>query len=287
MNNRQRFLIIVQLCFAFSLILWFSTQPFMGEYFTLRSRMLLYEFVMGNSDILINQKNQSEKLFRNSERFKKLDLDQQESIKEGYRTIQAYAQRPAFTKILDGIKVLFLRIPAFQLAWIFFAVVIGVMLLLNKPGARQAAWILPLITLIYAIDNYTMGHPALSDPDTILFPSEKVIMHDYLDDKNISNLDRDQLQEGWNKYLVVNWSTDSSLTAPEKLENAEFNFTTARLMLLSKELPDHWLEAFYEKSSYFLLSLYLIWNLIFAWSMRERTCYAKTIYNNKPGEFPA
>ena len=45
----QRLMAIAQLCIAFSLLLWYAMQPFMGEYFDLRSRMLLYEYAMGTS----------------------------------------------------------------------------------------------------------------------------------------------------------------------------------------------------------------------------------------------
>lgn len=270
MNNWQRFLIIMQLCFAFSVILWYATQPFMGEYFSLRSRMLLYEYVMGNSDFLKKQTHVSDKLERNAQRFENLDLSQREAIKDGYRNLQAYAQRSPLSKILDGMKILFLRIPTFQMAWVVFATIIGIMLLLNKPGAKHAAWILPLIAIVYAIDNQSTGLTPMVEPDAGLFPSENVIVQEYLPSQSGIMVDKNLLQQGWNNYLVVNWSPEDSLSIPDKLESAEFNFTAARLMLLYKEAPNHWLNSLREKSSYLLLSIYFIWNLFFAWAVTYR-----------------
>ena len=66
----QRLMAIGQLCIALSLMLWYMTQPFMGEYFALRSRMLLYEYVMGTSDISKTKNGQEEKFERRRERFK-------------------------------------------------------------------------------------------------------------------------------------------------------------------------------------------------------------------------
>lgn len=263
MSNRQRFLIILQLCFAFSVIFWYSTQPFMGEYFTLRSRMLLYEYVMGNSDILKNQRDAEKKLNRNAERFEQLNPEKQKAINEGYQKLQSYAQRPAWIKIVDGIKVLILKVPPFQLGWAVLAIVIGVLLLLNRSEARQAAWILPLITLIYAFDNACFGKPPTAGLDASLFPSEQVIMQENLPFQSPMNMD--QLQQGWNNYLLKNWSSSPK---PD-LEDAEFNFTIARLMLLYKEEPNLWLDALKQKSNILLLGIYFLWNLFFAWQMKE------------------
>ena len=44
----QRLMAIGQLCIAFSLMIWYLTQPFMGEYFALRSRMLYMNMYMGH-----------------------------------------------------------------------------------------------------------------------------------------------------------------------------------------------------------------------------------------------
>lgn len=263
MTNWQRFLIIIQLCLAFSLILWYAFQPFMGEYFALRSRMLLYEYVLGTSDIVKNKMQQADKLNRNARRFAELKEADRDVIKQDYQQWQNYAQRSAWAKILDGMKVLFLRIPPFQLAWMFFAAVICILLLLRKSEAKLAAWLLPIIALAYAVDNQASGYELLKMPDEVLFPSESVIVNEYLHATDKLGISKDQLQEGWENYLVANWGGSGEVKA-DKLEEAEFNFTVARLMLLKEQPPNIWLASFHEKSPLWLLALYFLWNVYFA-----------------------
>lgn len=236
MTTYQRILTILQLCIAFSLVLWYAAQPFMGEYFTLKSHMLLYEFVTEKNADLFNS------------------IEERELISKDYQVIKDYSQRSPLKKMIDGIRVLMIQIPPFQLAWMVFTSIIGVLLLLGKPGARQAAWILPLIALAYAVDNRTTGKDAYQSPDSVLFPTEQVILQEPLS-KNIA-LQREQLQKGWENYLVANWGSD--------LKSAEFNFTVARLVKLHHQPMASWLNSFHEKSSYWILLIYIMWNLYFA-----------------------
>lgn len=268
MTNWQRFLVILQLCFAFSAAIWYATQPFMGEYFSLRSRMLIHEYVMGKSDLLKNQKQQGDKLERNAERFSLLPAADQKAIVDDYRQLQNFAQRPALAKILDGVRILLLNVPPFQLAWIFFSALIGILALLKVPGAKNAAWVLPLIALAFAVDNRLTGHTAMPPPDTSLFPDEHLIVQEYLSPAR--ELSQEGLQEGWNNYLIAHWSSPEQISQSEQLESAEFNFTRARLMRMINQPPNSWLASFDEKSSLGLLGLYFGWNLYFAWILNRR-----------------
>ncbi len=47
---------------------------------------------------------------------------------------------------------------------------IAVMLLLQKEGAKQATWILPLIALAYLIDNRLSGQASFISPDAFFIP---------------------------------------------------------------------------------------------------------------------
>ncbi len=153
----QRLMVILQLCLAFSLMLWYLIQPFMGEYFVLRSRMLLYEYVMGTSEILKGRPGQEDKLVRQSQRFEQLPEARRQMLEWDYQMIKNYAQRPAWQKIKDGLRILIQDIPPFEQAWIFFSIVIGILILLKIEGAKQAAWLLPLIVLAYMADNQLTG----------------------------------------------------------------------------------------------------------------------------------
>lgn len=261
----QRLLAILQLCLAFSLLLWYMTQPFMGEYFALRSRMLLYEYVMGTSDILRSRPGQEAKLERQAQRFQQLPESERFFIKKDYQKLQNYAQRPMLQKIGDGMRVLIRDIPLFEQAWLFFSILLAILILLKVEGAKQAAWLLPLIVLAYVVDNQLVGKPAIPSPDNPLFPTEEVIIHRYLSAPLASHPleQKKQLEEGWHHYLVAQWPSEGVYA----LENAEFHFTIARLHLLHDQPRAEWLRPFHEKLGWPSLTFYLLWNVFFAWRM--------------------
>lgn len=264
----QRLMAIGQLCIAFSLLIWYAVQPFMGEYFTLRSRMLLYEYVMGTSDLLKKRSGQEEKLERQAERFQLLPDDQKNGLIKDYQHIQDYAKRSTFQKILDGLRTLFIEIPPFEQAWIFFSITIAILILLKVEGAKSAAWLLPLIVVAYSIDNQLTGKVSAS-PDLKLFPTEELIIQNYLEEPLAASPfeQKEQLEKGWKRYLIDQWSIHQDMTENQQLEEAEFQFTLARLNLLHTQPRSEWLNIFHEKSSLFSLLLFLAWNVFFAWSV--------------------
>ncbi len=258
----QRLMAIGQLCIAFSLLFWVAAQPFMGEYFGLRSRMLPYEFVMGTSEFLKTE-GQSE---RQINRFKELPVDQKNQVITDYQNLQVYAKRPTFQKILEGLHTLILDIPPFEQAWIFFSITLAILILLKVEGAKTAAWLLPLIVVAYSLDNQLTGK-VISSPDLKLFPTEERIIHDYLNEPLSSSLlvQKDQLEKGWNRYLIDQWSKNTESNKSQQLEEGEFHFTLARLTILHNQPRSEWLNVSHEKLSLVSLIFFLIWNFLFAW----------------------
>lgn len=273
----KRILAIIQLCLAISLLLWYSAQPFMGEYFSIRSRSLIYEYVLGisTSAQVPNADNQS--------RFSELPPSVQENILTHYQEIQQYAGRSFWIKLGDGLRAVLVELPAFKLAWIFFTITISILLLLKVEGSMRAVWILPVIALFYGIDNRMYGK-SISSADESLFPSESLIVHEYLSEplKSGWKEQHEQLQQGWNDYLVKNWLLDENRLENEQqsrlkqVEQAEFNFTVARLELLEMEGKKGWFNNFHEKSSMAILALYFAWNLLFARRMNVGNCVIKS-----------
>ncbi len=262
----QRLMAIGQLCLAFSLMLWYVIQPFMGEYFSLRSRMLLYEYVMGTSDILKSRKGQEEKIERQTKRFQQLVESEQQLVKTAYQQLQAYAKRPTFQKLKDGIQTLIQKIPPFEQAWIFFSITIAILILLKVEGAQSAAWLLPLIVLAYAVDNQLTGKSPSPHPDSTLFPTEERIIEHYLNEPFSSSprQQKEQLEKGWKRYLIENWSTNHTENEEVRVEEGEFRFTLARLNLLHGQPRTEWLNNFHKKLGPFFLFLFLLWNVLFA-----------------------
>ncbi len=98
----KRLWAIIHLCLVFSLILWYIVQPFMGEYFSLKSRLLLYEYVMGTSELLKSHSPQNEKFRRNAERFAALPKDQYLTLLNDYQVLHDYSTRSPLRKIGDA-----------------------------------------------------------------------------------------------------------------------------------------------------------------------------------------
>lgn len=261
----QRLLIIIQLCITCSLILWYSAQPFMGDYFNLRSRMLLYEYAMGISNTF-NAPNH-EKLQRNTQRWDVLPATTKTILSQDYEQLQAYAQRHFQSKIKEGIEILFKHIPSFELAWILLATVLSLLLLFRVEGAKQATWLLPLLICAYVIDNQLNGNAPKKSADFNLFPTESFIIQNYVKSTLSVNLEeqRKQLKDGWEAYLSKNWSSSSNL------EEGEFNFTIARLQAFHVQPLQAWRDFFHERSHPFILIIYLIWNFLFAKMLNKRS----------------
>ena len=261
----QRLMAIAQLCIAFSLLIWYMVQPFMGEYFNLRSRMLIYEYAFGTSDLL-KKAGEEEKLMRQAERFSLLSDNQKQVLLKDYQQLQEYGNRPTYQKILDGLRTLMLDIPPFEQAWIFFSITIAILILLKVEGAKSAAWLLPLIVLVYSVDNQLYGKSYFS-PDLPLFPTEENIVQNYLHEPLSSSLLEQQLQlkKGWNNYLIDQWTIHHDVNNTHQLEEAEFQFTLARLGLFHNQPRSEWLNVFHEKLHSFWLLLFIGWNVLFAW----------------------
>lgn len=257
----KRLCAIIQLCLAFSLLLWYAAQPFMGEYFTLRSKMLLYEYVMG-----VSQSDSSQ-----PSRFQTLPADHQAYLLRDYAKLHHQAHRSTFTKIWAGLEGLLVKISLFEMSWLLFSIVICILFLLQKEGAAQAVWLLPLIILSYAVDNRLNGHSASPSSDLILFPTETAIVHDYLKEPLSSNwlIQYKQLKKGWESYLIQRWTTQQvEKDQPEweqAVEEGLFNFTLARLEHLHLHPVQDGLGALHAKTSDFWLGFYLVWNGCLAW----------------------
>lgn len=265
----QRIMAIIQLCIAFSVLLWYGAQPFMGEYFELQSQSLLYKYVIG----IEQGKADSDKLIRNKERFVNLPTQEKAFIKDQYDRLQQIASRPTFQKIKDGIHLLFIDLPPFKLAWILFALIIPILLLKKVEGSTIASWILPLLALGNAFDNQIHGYNPKAEADAALFPTEQNLVSNYLKE-NLSPAiwnQQIQLKAAWEDYLIQQWSSNNPHYSREKLlEEGEFQFTLARLKL-RKNSPLLSIPYFLmrEKVSPIYLFLYIIWNTFFAWTMNR------------------
>jgi hypothetical protein len=229
-------------------------QPFMGEHFALRSRMLPYEYLMGTSAFIQNPQDKKE-------RFERLPEKEKQGILEDYRVLQEYARRPFLQKMERGIRVLVQEIPPFEQAWIFFSILISILILVKREGAKQAAWILPLITLAFIADNLLSGTSPLPSLDQKLIPTEAFIIDNYLLLPEGSQATKEDLEKGWKSYLIKNWSPQS------QVEEGEYNFTLARMQSLKFQSISDWLPSYHQKMNPLIFLIFVGWNTFFAWKM--------------------
>lgn len=265
-----RVVTIIQLCLAFSLLLWQASQPFMGDLFHIRSKMLLYQDAMGIGTNNLDAPN--DRLERNAERFAGLPEKTRVKITENYASLQAQLNSSLSQKIERLLQLFAHGISSFELAWIFFSIVISILILKRIEGARQAAWILPALTILFLLDNQMRGTRVVH-PENQLFPSEQEIVQNYLQEPLSTDIfkQREQLLEGWNLYLIKEWMHESpdpdSISFQQQAEGGEFLFNIHRLTVMK---PNS-LQFFPQKTALGLLCLYVGWNLFYAWFVIKHT----------------
>lgn len=251
---------ILQLCIAFSMILWYGSKPFMGELFSIKSELLLYQHVIG-------LKHEGHK-----ERFLQLPKPEQEQILFHYAQLQSQLDKPFLAKVKRSLGTLLLDLPPFKMAWIFFSIAIAILLLIRKEGALQAMWILPAFALAYGIDCRLNGTPSSAAWDVNLYPSEQVLIEKYLHEPlnpNVFN-QQNQLLKGWELYLILEWAgLTPSPNASEYLEQVakgDFAFHLNKLKVLMNNPVD---AGKVPQEPFPLLALYLFWNLYFVLTVRK------------------
>lgn len=264
---------IIQLCLAFSALFWNASQPFAGEIFTLKSRLLLYQDVMGISTAnatspLSNEK--TEHLARNAKRFQALPKKTRELLLDHFHSLKRQLQRPFFDKVIAVVDLFAYRLSPYELAWMFFSIVLPILLLKRVEGAREALWLIPLLVALYAFDSQFFAKSDQHSLESRLFPSETELIENHLNEPLSEEIleQHQQLKLGWERYLIANWlnqpPSEDSLTFARQVEEGGFHFTLARLKAEPK--PSALTPFKNAPPSFPLLVLYFFWNTYFAYT---------------------
>ncbi len=272
-----RIIVIIHLCFVFTVISAYATYPFMGKYFFSKSKINILKDILGK----IPEKDPSsygldvslkERRERNSFRFLLLDTKLQNHLKSYYQEVKEDLSLSLGQKAKIAIKLVILGIPPYIQAWCFFSIILCILLLKRQKEAVYGCWILLLIVLLFAIRMDSQGKIA-NDTHDELYPKEEFIAQYYLDQplgKKISE-QYQQLKKGWERYLICEFagqkpSQDPALYALQ-LEEGEFHFHVAELNrdYLSGSLKNQVLFLpFQQKQSPLQLTLYFVWHLFFS-----------------------
>ena len=252
-----RIMAILQLCLVFTVMAWHAGFPFMGELFSLKSKLSVYQHVMG----VLNPSY--------VKRFDALPTEKKDEILKNYQSLQAQYHRPFAMKVWQGLERLFFGFSSFKFLWVVFSLIIPILLLKKVEGAVAAIWLLPVVTFVFIIHNRWYGEPAGISKETLLFPTEEYLVANYLQHPLSANLreQEQQLKHSWDLYLIQEWAKESPSKDPaifnEQQEKGDFAFNVKRLDYLKPETANDINSENYQ-ASYYLLGLYLFWNLSFA-----------------------
>jgi hypothetical protein len=266
-----RVVAILQLCMALTMFLWIVSQPFMGDLFTIKSQLLFYETVMGKKELPTAGQMQ-----RNAERFAALPASTKKQLETGYNSLMKEMQKPFLKKLKRSTELLLTKTPPFELAWIFFSMLIPILLLIRIEGAVPAVWLLVLMTLGYGVDNQ-LNAPARANTEAHLFPSESELLSRYVKEPLKPNLfeQESQLKKGWELFLVDQWAKEpmskNLAQFALQVEKGEFSFNIARINAMKQITQALSVNASPEKHSLPTLALYLAWNSLMA-AVVTRTC---------------
>ncbi|TXI39309.1 MAG: hypothetical protein E6Q59_05165 [Nitrosomonas sp.] len=271
LQTSTKIVVILQLCLVFSVLMWTLAGPFSAEYFTTQSSRLMHQAVIGNVDGDAKQ----QRIF---ELFAKLSAEQQMEILDSYQKMQQRSDKGFWVRSGEAVAALLIHLPPFTQAWIFFSLCICIMLLLRIEGAALAAWLLPLIALVYGIDNRLSGDNRGHSFDGDLFPSEEYLVERYLGQPLTGSMNEQhqQLMSSWQRYLTVEWAhqepSDDSATLTAQAEIGEHAFDVARLQrhITAEQQPPS-RQGFAQKPMA-LLVVYVLWNLFFAYYVKSSRC---------------
>jgi hypothetical protein len=266
-----RFAAILQLCLAFTVLFWNMSQPFLEELFAVKSRLGIYQHVMG-------KKSSEHEL-----RFAALPTRTQDEIHKQYHQIQTELDKSFLSKLAKSVKILFWGIPPYEQAWLSLSILIPIFLLKKVEGAKHIVWLLPLLTVAYSIDNRWYGIPhnrAIAD----FYPKEEVLVNDYIREPLDTNLfkQHEQLKRGWELYLVDKWAhedpkQDSGLFA-EQVSRGGFNFHLTLLKQIYLDWKTQSSQKIQKQKAVLTLAFYLFWNFSFAFI----SFYSLKSYVKKP-----
>jgi len=242
----------------------------MGDLFAVKSQMLAYENVMGHQRLSdkASASEFHEFLARNAERYANLPVEKRSLIDTQYRRLEDQTRITFGQKFNKMLTLLFVETPPLVQAWILFSLVIPLLLLLRIEGSAYVVWLLPLITLTYAIDNRLYETPVRPNPEAAIFPSEDYLLTRYVKEPLDSNIfiQQEQLKKGWQLYLVEEWANEIPASDPVELarqaEKGEFAFNIERLLKMGVQKES---VSTRHQESLWILGIYLLWNLFFAW----------------------
>lgn len=276
-----RVIAILQLSLGILSVLWLLSQPFLGDLYKVRSKMAIYEFVMGVPD-------GSELRQRNADRFKALSQQEQKHLINGYNLWQANLQVSFWQKMESALKNVLYGTTPFEKIWIVLSLVLPILALKKVEGAAQSSWLIPIVVFAYSLDNQWNGMIPKMSRELQLFPTETYLLENYGKGDIDGNpfRQRDLLQSSWENYLTVEWSNEPPASDPVvfagQVENGEYQFIKARALAIGEEKPS----TKPTRQPLALLTIHLLWGIVFAYVITKYTCSTAAMPHTETEHLP-
>lgn len=137
-SKKERIYLILHLCVAFTLIIVLVGFPYLDQQLEINRQKKLIQHVQQNGDF-----------------YGALPSSMQQKITERYGALLDAQNQ--WGKGIDGVLGALFKGFIFYRGWLFFSVLVPIMVLLGKKGAREALVLLPLLAVFYGIDGRMNG----------------------------------------------------------------------------------------------------------------------------------
>lgn len=238
-----RIVCIIQLCLAFTVLLWVLGTPFTDELYRNKKTVTAIEWLT----------------IENSEYYDTVPAEKKSELQSIYKQAHNGLQDSFRNKLVKSVEELFLQTPITKQLWLLLALILPFLVMKQIEGSREVFWVFPFLALLYAWQV-----APLKNPET-LYPTESYLEQHYLSApiKGSMAQQKEQLDAGWQSYIATEWSkADENSSQTEKFANGLYHFIYESTILEWIQPP--------LKPGILTLASYLIWNLFAAYLINRR-----------------
>ena len=264
----MRVLLIVHLCFVFTLLAWEGIYAFSKESLSKKSKIELFQFALAHTPHEANQTF-----------FSELSDSEKTYLTRSYENLLEEKGSTLLQKIISIAYAWCYELSPWFQAWIFFSLLSAFLILFRIKGMRAAIWVLPITILGYAYFHHIQA-PLIEPPTSTLIPSESEITNKYLDHplrEAIADQKKD-LEFAWKHYLIDRWSHEKASQDPNifltQAQRGYYFFIIANIRSDSPQTFDTFTSPMFLRAPLLLVALYFLWNVLFA-SLMSRKVYEK------------
>ncbi len=244
-----RIIVIVQLCFIFTFLVWEGIYAFSREGFAQKARGQIFSFLLSDSQ---------------SDLFQQLPKHEQQWLKEEQAHLQSYS--PTIGRNFQSVaRNYFFEISPWFQAWAFFSFITCLCLLYRIKGSAYAAYLLPLFIVGYMAYPPSIKHYA---SDAAFYPTDRELVERYLPQANNQKISKESLDRAFSLYLIDKWAHETPNQTPEafqqQVKKGYFFMQAANLQRESPETLASFTSPLFQRAPFPLLVIYLMWNSFFA-----------------------